>query len=416
MKRFLPILLIVLSACSNSRQACDAYDTGSGLAKSESASYRSVSSPNFSDSVSALQPAVQSMEEVAVKSKNTYKKENTTDKFTGAAVSSSSNQQQISTSSYQLEKLNASVSEQRTQRNPSVQDQLKMDEEVDLLDQLAPESFENNLYQYVAGNYDVTRINYLKKAEALNPQDKEVISQLTAHYLCMNDNVMALSYLKNWKKGLPTDQLDVVYATDVLLSVEENGVLIVHGIMDTYSALWQQLHNATRPDVQIISLELLQSQSYRNWLAEKGYSFPQSAIVDKAFLTQFCKMNGKRSISLAMTIPKEYLSGMTFQLFAVGLTFEYSDRTDYDNFYRNELLWNSKLRKDLINELEKSNATYSNKDQLVANYLPMLLQLRQVYVQKNEVNRIKEIDVVLDEIGKSTGKSELIEKIKQGQK
>jgi hypothetical protein len=415
MKRFVPILIILLSACSNSRQACDAYDGGAGSAISESVSYRSVPSPNFSDSLKA-QPAVPSMEEVAVKSKNTYKKEDPTDKLAGAAASSSSNQQQISASSYQLDKINTSVSAQRTQRNPTAQDQLKIDEEVALLEQLAPESFEYNLYQYVAGNYDVTRIDYLKKAEAFNPQDKEVISQLTAHYLCMNDNVMALSCLENWKKGLPVDQLDIDYATDVLLSVEENGVLIVHGIMDTYSALWQQLHNKMRPDVQIISLELLQSESYRKWLSERGYSFPQNALVDKAFLTEFCKMNSKHSISLAMTIPKEYLSGMTSRLFAVGLAFEYSDHIDYDNYYRNELLWNSKLTKELINELDLSDAAYASKDQLVANYLPMLLQLRQVYVQKNEVDRIKEMDVALDKIGKATGKSELIEMIKQGQK
>jgi hypothetical protein len=42
----------------------------------------------------------------------------------------------------------------------------------------------------------------------------------------------------------------------------------------------------------------------------------------------------------------------------------------------------------------------------------MLLQMRQVYIQNNELDRKQEIDFVLDKIGHATGKKDLIDKIK----
>lgn len=325
----------------------------------------------------------------------------------------SMNQQvQINSISSQLASLNSSNALQRTQRNLSPQDQTKMDKDVQLLGQLAPESFEYNLYAYISGNYDVSRISFLKKAAQLQPTNEDVIIQYAAYHVSLGEIENAIKYLDQWERSLSSDFSNVIYAKDVLNSVDENGLLVVHGVNDSYGVLLQQLKNKLRPDVQIVSLELLQSEQYKKLMKDKGLKFPESELIDKSYLEEFCKLNKEKNPFLSMTIPREYLIAMTSKLFAIGLTFEYSEQADLDNFYRNEFLWNSKLTKDLIKELEKKEIEINQENQLVSNYLPMLLQMRQVYIQNNELDRKQEIDFVLDKIGHATGKKDLIDKIK----
>lgn len=419
MKRILPILIFLVSACSHSREACDAYsaDSGSGSVsdRNKPERYRSVPSPDFSDSVAVPQAQNLAMEEVAVQTIMVVSEKKSAE-FKQESVSiSTSNQQLISATYVELANLNSSISAQRTQRNPAEQDQVRMNKDVQLLGQIAPESFEYNLYKYVSGNYDVSRISFLEKAAELQPSNKEVVLQLASYFVCMDDDIGSLNYLDKWSRGLSKDQKDLTYSIDLLNSIDENGILVVHGINDTYSTLLQQLKYKFRTDIQIVSLELLQSQQYRKSLISKGIKLPDSALIDRRYLEALCQLNKEKNPFLSMTIPKEYLTGMSSRLFAVGLTFEYSEQVDFDNFYRNELLWNSKLSKDLLKELQQKENRTSTENELVANYLPMLLQMRQVYVQKNELDRTKEIDFVLDQIGNATGKMDLIEKIKQGQ-
>jgi|GEM_PF-1139810 len=423
MKRIFPFLIVLISACSHSRQACDAYDvdasSGSGSSKANGAtsSYRSVSAPDFSDTVTLKKESAPAIEQInqttinaiALKSNAAvYRAENETRKV------DAKQQFQTTAIANDLASLSATNAQQRTQRNPSAQDQLKMDKNVRLLEQLAPESFEYNLYAYISGNYDVSRISFLEKAAAMQPSNRDVLIQYSAYYVSMNDEVNASTYLDQWGRSLEKNQKDLIYAKDVLNSVEDHGILVLHGVNDSYSALYQQYKNKFRPDVVIVSLELLQSQQYRKTLVSKGVKLPESELIDPGYLEAFCALNAERIPSLAMTIPREYLNGISNRLYAVGLTFAYSDHSEFDNFYRNEMLWNTKLSKELIKEL--NHGENESGGQLISNYLPMLLQLRQVYVQKNETDRIQEIDRVLMEIGKATGKMETIEKIKEGQK
>jgi hypothetical protein len=419
MKRVLPLLILIASACSHSREACDVYSADSGSVSDQNAaqSFRSVSSPDFSDTVTVkeeLTPALEQINKVTINStalkKNaaTFQTENETRKV------DSKQQLQITTTSNQLASMSATIDLQRTQRNPSEQDQIQMDNDVQLLGQLAPESFEYNLYAYISGNYDVSKVPYLKKAAQLQPTNKDVIVQYVAYYVSLGEMEKAINYLDQWETSFSRDFSDIVYAKDVMNSVDENGILVVHGINDTYSVLFQQLRNKLRPDVQIVSLELLQSEQYRITLTSNGVILPETTLIDRSYLESLCRRNADRSLSLAMTIPREYLGGLSDQLFAVGLTFVYSKYSGFDNFYMNEFLWNTKLSKELVKELDQSDKEL--KSQLVTNYLPMLLQLRQVYVQKNDTSQVREIDKVVAKIAKASGKEEAIQKIIEGQK
>lgn len=299
-------------------------------------------------------------------------------------------------------------STQRTQRTPTPAQQQQMNVVVDALEESAPESFEYHYYKYIAGNYNVALIDHLKKAEALKPNNSDVHIQMAAYYLITNDTKNAITYLEKLSKSSRLSKEVIEYSEDILRSVRPGGTLITHGTDDTYGTAFVQLSKKIRPDVRIISLDLLQSDKYRENLKANGYSIPDSKVVNVQFLQQFCIKNSTKNISVSMTTPKEYLVGIQQNLFTVGLNFEYHTDLTFNNFNRNEELWNKDLTKTVA-----ENATNEKGKQLSANYLPMLLVLRKVYEQKNETEKLKEIDRSIDKISAQCNKYEQVQKLKK---
>jgi hypothetical protein len=315
--------------------------------------------------------------------------------------------QSVSTMSSAFSYSKQQASTQRTQRSPSAIQQQQMDQIVDALGQSAPESFEYHYFKYIAGNYDVSLIDDLKKAEAIKPANSDVQAQMAAYYLITKDSKNALSYLDKLvaSSRLSKDAID--YAEDILNSVEANGVLITHGFDDSYGVAYVQLSKKLRTDVRLISLDLLQSSKYRENLKAEGFNLPVLNVVNVQYLQELCIKNPTKTISVSMTTPKEYLSAIQQNLFTVGLVFEYHTDLTFNNFEKNDNLWNKVLTKKLVD-----NATSERSKQLSSNYLPMMLVLRKVYDQKNEKEKVKEIDKSIDKVSVQCNKYDQVQKLK----
>jgi hypothetical protein len=306
---------------------------------------------------------------------------------------------------FQFSQVKVQSSSQRDQRTPTLLQQTQMSEIVDYFKKNAPESFEYHFYKYVAGNYSLSLIDHLFKAEKLQPNNKDVQLQLAAYYLILNDPKNALVYLKKIFSMNQGENNQLIYAKDLLQSAPENGTLITHGVEDTYSCLYMQMVNHLRPDVQIVSLELLQSQEYRSQLLSKNYLLPSSLVIDVAYLQSFCSLNESKSLSISLTTPKEYFLKIKEKLYIVGLVFEYHSSA-FNNFYKNDYLWNEVLKKKIA--YAAANETYKP---ILSNYLPMLLQLRAFYSAQENFTQLKIIDEVLDKVAKQCDKYEPVQKI-----
>jgi hypothetical protein len=278
---------------------------------------------------------------------------------------------------------------------------------VDDLEQNAPQSFEFHYFKYVAGNYNVELIEHLKKAESLRPQNSDVQIQLAAYNIIVNDSKNAQVYLEKLVKSTRLSQEVVDYANDLLKSTPDNGTLLTHGFEDTYACYYLQTVKKVRADVRLISLDFLQSEKYRTDLKTAGYVLPEKTIIDVAYLHDFCLKNEAKGLAISMTTPKEYFVPLQQNLFAVALVFEYHKELTYNNFYRNDYLWNEELTKTLIN-----NATTEKAKQLSANYLPMLLFLHKTYSETKEIEKIKEIDEAMDKVAVQCKKYDQVKKLK----
>lgn len=401
MKYSILIFSILLFACSRSRSAaCDAYGNPASDKRESSASPTEVS--DTITQIYEVRISSVSLEKKKIQSKNRGEEilVNSEDK--------DYQELQIKHSVGHLNELNQTVSYQKTQRTPLAQAQTQIEQELVLLGQLSPNSFEFHLNQYVAGKHNLNLISSLEKAAKMDPQHPEVVKQWAAYGIIVENEHLASKYLGEWFSLQADSQFIMNYAMNMMNSVDENGVLIVHAIEDTYSAFYLQILKGIRRDVKILSLELLQSEAYRNKLSAQGWNMPTDRIIGPDFLERFCDLNSNRNISLSLTIPREYFNELTPSLFLVGLTFVHSKASSFQNFYRNELIWNEKWDKDFLWQLINNTSVQREK---LANYLPVLLQLHSVYVQEGNVSEQIELDPWINRIAKSAGKSEAIEKI-----
>ncbi|MBI1836267.1 MAG: hypothetical protein HYR91_03270 [Flavobacteriia bacterium] len=337
-------------------------------------------------------------EEKVIKSYSKKKNEPATTQDTGVNVQKKSIE-------FNVSKTQSSI--QRTQKTPTDANQQSMNEVVQYLEENAPESFEYNFYKYVSGNYNLALNQYLFKAQEIQPNNPEVLSQLVAYYWLSEDKSNTLVNLNKLIANNKLSSESIVYAKDLLLSVPENGVLITHGFDDSYASMYLQLNENLRSDVKIINLDFLQSEKYKNDLTKLGFTLPAQKNIDVTYLTEFCKNNEFKKIAISLTVPKEYFQTIQTNLFVVGLIFEFHSIPE-NNFYKNEFIWNSVLEKKLI-----SSPSSEKAKQLSSNYLLMLFQLRDVYASKNEKKKVVEIDAIIDKIAVQCKKYEQVQKIKK---
>ena len=348
------------------------------------------------------------LEEVEIESKERSKKVTSSNRVQTSSINQSPGiqEQTIQLESANFSSYKAQSQTQTQQRSPTEFKQQQMNGAVSYFETNAPESFEYHYYKYISGNYNTVLFPHLQKAEQLKPNNSDVHVQMTSYYMVMNADNEALKYLDKLVTSKRLAPSVVLYAEDVLRSVPENGVLITHGFDDTYGVWYAQIKKGIRKDVTIISLDLMQSSKYLDLLKSKGFVIPNSSVIDVAFLNQFCHANASENLSISLTTPKDYFKSMLSQVYLSGLVFEYRTST-FDNFWRNEILWDKELKKELV-----ENTVDEKGRSLSSNYLPMLFQMRKVYNQTGKDQKVKEMDAAIDKIGAQTNKYQQVQKMK----
>lgn len=261
-----------------------------------------------------------------------------------------------------------SASHQSYRRSPTIDQQTQMNEVVTYYEKNDPNSFEYHYFKYVSGNYNVEWYAHLEQAKKLKPNNLDVAVQLVAYHYIMDQPIALNEQLSMLFQSGKIEPEMLVYSKHLLQSVEEGGVLITHGFDDTYSALYVQQIQKQRTDVNIISLDFLQSTYYRKKLENSGLKMPANSAVDVSFLEKLCNSNSWAKMHLSVTLPKPYLQPVVNQLSVVGLTFRY-DVSKSSYLQKNEELW----------ELWKTEIFSYTKEpvkKLSSNYLPLLFYLR----------------------------------------
>ena len=277
-------------------------------------------------------------------------------------------------SSQVLELESKKVKYQISSRSPSVESQKVMDSEVEQLRNIDDESFEYHLYNYVSGNYDVTRQESLYRAEAIDGNNQEVQRLIVANSIATgDDNATRKGLVKLVNNGTLSKET-ISYTDDLLESAKGNEILITHGTNDSYGTIYNQLiQGPVFNSICIVSLDLLKSSSYRELIKGKGVKVPNREVVDIQFFIEMCNLNSNKGISISMTFPLEYLKPMASQLVPYGLVLRTGKQkplcaSDLDD------LWNQGFNKKNLNEYTSPESRNYAK-----NYRPTKVILKKFH-------------------------------------
>ncbi len=282
----------------------------------------------------------------------------------------------------------------------------ELNSSLDVLKLSDKKSFDYNYLKYILGNYDISLFSYLEKAKKIKPNSPKVIKQMAAYYIVVKDSSRLGIYLQTIfdEEIIPKSLIE--YGSDLLMSIPEGGTLITHGTEDTYAVVYLQNNEGFRTDVKVISLELLQSEKYRENLKKRHYILPSSSFIDTAYYNEFLKLNEGRNISTSLTVPKEYFQNSSSNMFVTGIVMRYSSKK-IDNLNVNISLWKYDLKYSILNH----ENDFKSKE-LSSNYLPMLFQLRTAYRMMNEEEEFKKVDRQIDKIAIFCGKEEMVRQLK----
>jgi sulfur relay (sulfurtransferase) DsrC/TusE family protein len=137
-----------------------------------------------------------------------------------------------------------------------------------------------------------------------------------------------------------------------------------------------------------------------------GFRIPTIEIIGVEFVEEFIQLNSDMYPSLSMTIPKEYFQKLMPNLFIQGLTFVFDQNGDVK--INNADLWNNALKKHLI-----SAARDDKGKQLSANYLPVMLTVREYYQNEQNEEKIEELDIEIAKVVVQSKKQSVYSKLKE---
>lgn len=352
------------------------------------------------------------LEETQIQSKKskTYKtvsspkfesKEDKAEKDSNASI------QQLKSAKYQFETNYSNSKHQLYRRSASNQELLNMKQSAQLYANMLPESFEKHFYTYLLSKYDPKQFSELEQAAKLEPNKTEVQQELVAYGVAVNNQELADSVtVEMIAQNKITGGL-LSYATDLVNSVPTNGTLLLHGYTELIPVNYEK-KTLGRGDLELISVDLMQSLDYQASLTSKGYVMPNSTFVDTAFIQNFCALNVSKNIYMSMSFPKEYFQGISSALNTVGLTFAYdqSSSLDYNT-------WNSSLIETKWKKQELGIAKDQQSDALSANYLPALISVAKIYEEYNKTEEVKEINHIIMSVATRSRKTGQLSKIKR---
>jgi hypothetical protein len=312
----------------------------------------------------------------------------------------------VSNASLNIQNTFAEIKQMSDQKTPTPQQVQKLNYELIKIKNANQNAFEYYLYNYKIGNYDFDRIEDLKMAAQLQPNHPEVLKSLSAFYYIQGITESLKQQLAKMYSAKHFSSELSGFAEDVLNSMPENAILITHGEDDTYPLLIEQYINNTRKDVKIISLDHLQSEDFRNKLKSEGVVIPTGNKINTAFFKEFVTKNGE-NVVIATSVPKSYLNTVSNSINVVGIGFSISENNNSKSQQKKLVkLYDQHIKKALNQKL--GSGGYS---ELLSNYLPLLFEIRNYWIDKDDKEKVLQIESQILKIGKQTGKSEQLLKM-----
>jgi hypothetical protein len=121
--------------------------------------------------------------------------------------------------------------------------------------------------------------------------------------------------------GVSQALLDV--ATDLLLSIDKDGIVFTNGEMDGYPTLVRQRVFGMRKDVLVIDQRMLADEAYRQRMWGQARANGRPPATTEAFIRNLLDAT-TRPVFLALSLDPDVARSMESELYATGIALRYS--------------------------------------------------------------------------------------------
>ena len=264
---------------------------------------------------------------------------------------------------------------------PNKKNQQILDEIIGHMANAVPTGFAFNYSNYVNGNRSDESFQYLKAALQLRPGATDLWDDMLCDAVLTEDDAS----LKKWVQKINEARLfswaEIEYNRNVLNSVEQNGILITNGNVDT-SPLYMLQSEGFRTDVIIVCLDWLGSNRYKHLLDAKLKIKPGVVRTNDRSGTFAGLMNlaKTRAVYTSLTVPKSLMQDYTSQLYCTGLALKYSAQA-INNVLSLVYNWESLFQKNY----------WESNEAITCNYIVPANLLLGYYEQKGDQIKAAEI-------------------------
>lgn len=273
--------------------------------------------------------------------------------------------------------------------------QNELNQIVKQMEALDPESYEYNLVHYVNGNYNLDLKESLFKAYALNGSAEEVVREMFGFYILTSNMAKQKEFLPRVQKFYTAAEL--AYYADAMPTGK--AILFTSNQEDTYGFLIAQTVHGTGSDVQVMNLDFMKNDMYREMVSNNtGISDITFLGNEKAYLKTVLTTS-QHTVYVSSTVPQEYFSQVTDQIFLTGLYYQYGA---IDQLAALTNFWGKVKTKDL----SQITLTKSAENKLYGNYLPPLLTL--LMLQPGDQVLKSTIQAIAAKVGKTTEVDEIL--------
>ena len=235
------------------------------------------------------------------------------------------------------------------------------------------------------------------KAQEIRPYDNLLLSNLLMNYLFKNDEESIERVCKKWFESneIPQDILITLY--NMLISLEENAILLVHGDNDTFPCWVLQNAINIRPDVLVLNISLAGGMpSYRKNIFEENGIKPLNNESDSTYLMpqqlfKYLVENKKeRPLYVSAFVSSEIYKEYDNNVYMTGLAFKYSPEP-FNNLLTIRDNIENKFLLDFLKQRFHNTYAQSVVNRMNGGYLPAFRQLYNHYKQVGEKDKAKQI-------------------------
>lgn len=216
-------------------------------------------------------------------------------------------------------------------------EQAKLETIVKGMEAIDPDGFETHLARFHLEFPQAAAFQHLDLAQARDRDRDELIAPMLVDAARRGDETAMARYGTAFKQRGGVAPGLWVLADDILLSVEQNAVLIAAGEMDAYPIWARQFADAHRKDVLTVDARMLNDAAYRLRIWEKARAKGQVPGDAATFLREL-PTSTTRPIYLSIALGPDRITGLRDRVYVTGMALRLCE-TPVDNIPQLERNW-----------------------------------------------------------------------------